>query len=108
MRDCRKFWNRSYSPIGIRLIPPEPGLPAIKRPSSGSMSSSRRLASPMDAVMAQTLCTYLDEVERIERMIAGAEARRGAILYEVELHRRRRRLWRATRQARLEIERHRG
>src|SRR5215472_1186031 len=62
----------------------------------------------MDAVMAQTLCTYLDEFERIERMIASAEARRGAILYEVELHRGRRRLWRATRQARLEIERHRG
>jgi hypothetical protein len=57
-----------------------------------------------DAVMAQTLCTYLDEFERIERMIASAEARRGAILYEVELHRARRRLRRAT----LEIEGHRG
>ena len=33
----------------------------------------------MDAVMAQTLCTYLDEFERIERMIARAQARRGAI-----------------------------
>jgi hypothetical protein len=62
----------------------------------------------MDAVMAQTLCTYLDEFERIERMIASAEARRGAILYEVELHRGRRRLWRAARQTRLELERHRG
>src|SRR5215472_12512359 len=50
----------------------------------------------MDAVMAQTLCTYLDEFERIERMIASTEARRGAILYEVELHRVRRRLRRAT------------
>ena len=39
----------------------------------------------MDAVMAQTLCTYLDEFERMERMIARAEARRDAILYEVEL-----------------------
>jgi len=58
----------------------------------------------MDAVMAQTLCTYLDEFERIARMIASAEARRGAILYEVELHRARRRLRRAT----LEIEGHRG
>jgi len=46
----------------------------------------------MDAVMAQTLCTYLDEFERIERMIARAQARRGAILYEVELHRTSRRL----------------
>ena len=58
----------------------------------------------MDAVMAQTFCTYLDEFERIARMIASAEARRGAILYEVELHRARRRLRRAT----LEIEGHRG
>jgi len=62
----------------------------------------------MDAVMAQTLCTYLDEFERIERMIASAQARRGAILHEIELHRARRRLRRATRQARLEIEGHRG
>src|SRR5215467_14803164 len=54
----------------------------------------------MDAVMAQTLCTYLNEFERIERMIASAGARRGAILYEVELHRVRRRLRRATQQAR--------
>ena len=58
----------------------------------------------MDAVNAQTFCTYLDEFERIARMIASAEARRGAILYEVELHRARRRLRRAT----LEIEGHRG
>ena len=62
----------------------------------------------MDAVMAQTLCTYLDEFERIERMIASAEARRGAILYEVELHRARRRFRRATQQPTLEIEGHRG
>ena len=55
----------------------------------------------MDAVMAQTLCTYLNEFAGIERMIASAEARRGAILYEVELHRVRRRLRRATQQARL-------
>jgi hypothetical protein len=32
--------------VGIRLISPEPGLHAIKRPSSGSMTSSRRGASP--------------------------------------------------------------
>src|SRR5262249_21948007 len=44
----------------------------------------------MDAVMAQTFCTYLDECERIGRMIASAEARRDAILHEVEQHRRRR------------------
>src|SRR6516164_101558 len=62
----------------------------------------------MDAVWAQTLCTYLGEFERMERMIARAEARRGAILYEVELHRARRRFRRATQQPTLEIEGHRG
>ena len=41
----------------------------------------------IDAVRAQTLCAHLDEFERIERMIAAAEARRDAILHEVELHR---------------------
>src|SRR5262249_32664651 len=55
----------------------------------------------MDAVMAQTFCTYLDEFERMERMIMRAEARRDAILYEVELHRTRRRLRRDMQQATL-------
>ena len=59
----------------------------------------------MDAVWAQTLCTYLDEFDRIARMIASAEARRDAILTEVEQHRRRS-LRRATQQA--WIEGHRG
>jgi hypothetical protein len=62
----------------------------------------------MDAVKAQTFCTYLDEFERIERMIASAEARRDAILHEVELHRRRRGFWRAPQQATPWIEGHRG
>ena len=62
----------------------------------------------MDAVMAQTLCTYLDEFDRIARMIASAEARRDAILHEVEQHRKRRGLWRATQQATPWIEGHRG
>jgi hypothetical protein len=43
----------------------------------------------MDAVMAQTFCTYLDECERIGRMIASAEARRDDALHEIELHRAR-------------------
>ena len=59
----------------------------------------------MDAVNAQTFCTYLDEFERIARMIASAEARRDAILHEVELQRG---LWRATQQAPPWIEGHRG
>jgi hypothetical protein len=62
----------------------------------------------MDAVMAQTLCTYLDEFERIERMIASAESRRGAILYELWLYRARRPLRRDTQQAILDVESRRG
>jgi hypothetical protein len=42
----QKVLEPLVQPYRIRLISPEPGLPAIKRPSSGSMSSSRRLASP--------------------------------------------------------------
>jgi hypothetical protein len=41
----------------------------------------------MDAVMAQTLSLKLDDIERIERMIAMAEARRNIILREIEWHR---------------------
>jgi butyrate kinase len=43
----------------------------------------------MDAVMAQTLSISLDEIERIDRMIATAEVRRNAILREVDRHRTR-------------------
>ena len=41
----------------------------------------------MDAVMAQTLSSNLDDIERIDRMIATAEVRRNAILREVDRHR---------------------
>jgi hypothetical protein len=41
----------------------------------------------MDSVMAQTLSVNLDDVERIDRMIATAEVRRNAILRELERHR---------------------
>ena len=37
--------------------------------------------------MAQTLSLKLDDIERIERMIAMAEARRNIILREIEWHR---------------------
>jgi enamine deaminase RidA (YjgF/YER057c/UK114 family) len=60
----------------------------------------------MDAVKIQTFCTYLDEFERIARMIASAEARRDAILHEVVQHRGRRGLRRTTQH--LRIEGHRG
>ena len=41
----------------------------------------------MDAVMAQTLALKIDEVDRIDRMIAGAEARRNIALREIDRHR---------------------
>jgi hypothetical protein len=41
----------------------------------------------MDAVMAQTLSIKLDDIERIDRMTALVEARRNAILREIDGHR---------------------
>jgi hypothetical protein len=41
----------------------------------------------MDAVMAQTLALKIDEIDRIGRMIAGAEARRNIALREIDKHR---------------------
>jgi hypothetical protein len=41
----------------------------------------------MQAVMAKTLSINLDDIERIDRMIATAEARRNLILREIERHR---------------------
>jgi len=41
----------------------------------------------MEAVMAKTLANELDKVERIDRMIVSAEARRNAVLREVDRHR---------------------
>ncbi len=41
----------------------------------------------MEAVMAQTLSINLDDIERIDHMIATAEIRRIAILREIDRHR---------------------
>jgi hypothetical protein len=41
----------------------------------------------MDAAMAETLSVKLDDIERIERLIMAAEARRNATLREMERHR---------------------
>ena len=41
----------------------------------------------MDAVMAQTLSVKVDDIERIDRMIMGAEARRNLALRELDRHR---------------------
>ncbi len=40
-----------------------------------------------DAVTAQTLALKIGEVERIDRMVAGAEARRNIALREIDRHR---------------------
>ena len=37
--------------------------------------------------MAQTLAAEIDDIERIDRMITSAEARRNAALREIERHR---------------------
>ena len=37
--------------------------------------------------MAETLRTNIDEIDRIERMIANLERRRNSALREIELHR---------------------
>ena len=41
----------------------------------------------MDSVMSQTLSKKMDDVERIDRMLASAEARRHMVLREVDRHR---------------------
>jgi hypothetical protein len=41
----------------------------------------------MDAVMAQTLAKRIDDIERIDRMLASAEARRHVVLRELDCHR---------------------
>jgi hypothetical protein len=40
-----------------------------------------------EAALARALTFRLDEVERIDRMLASAEARRNAVLREIERHR---------------------
>lgn len=41
----------------------------------------------MDAVMARILAIKLEQIERIDRLIMSAEARRNAVLREVDRHR---------------------
>jgi hypothetical protein len=56
----------------------------------------------LDGIAAHGLCMKLDFIERIERMIMAAEARRNAALREIERHRAT--LGRQLRQAMLEAE----
>jgi hypothetical protein len=46
-----------------------------------------QMGQSMDAVMAQTLAKKLDDIERIDRMLANAEGRRHFVLREVDRHR---------------------
>jgi len=46
-----------------------------------------RAGITIDAVMAQTLAARIDEVERIDRMVTIAEARRDAVLREIRARR---------------------
>jgi hypothetical protein len=41
----------------------------------------------MEHIIAETLAHRIDDIERIDRMIASAEQRRGAMLREIERHR---------------------
>jgi hypothetical protein len=41
----------------------------------------------MDAVMARTLSVRIADIERIDRMAMAAEARRNAVLHEIDRHR---------------------
>jgi hypothetical protein len=41
----------------------------------------------MNSVMARTLALKIHEIERIDRMTMAAEARRNAVLREIERHR---------------------
>jgi hypothetical protein len=41
----------------------------------------------MDAVMARTLSKMIDDIDRIDRMTMAVEARRSAVLQEIDRHR---------------------
>ena len=61
-----------------------------KRDADAIKKVDKLLASAgltMDAVMAQTLSLKIDDIERIDRMIMGAEARRNVALRELDRHR---------------------
>ena len=55
---------------------------------NGTAAALRSAADPTDeAALARALASRIDPVERIERMIASAEARRNCVLREIEHHR---------------------
>jgi len=61
----------------------------VRKPSAikqvEKILASAELSS--DAIMAQTLSITLDDIERIDRMIQVAEARRNVSLREIDRHR---------------------
>jgi hypothetical protein len=65
-----------------------------KRWAAGDQSATEEVSTllasagvTMEAVMAQTLSVKIEDIERIDRMIMNAEARRNASLREVDRHR---------------------
>jgi hypothetical protein len=62
---------------------------AAREPAAVGDVNERLAAAGLgiDAVMARALVVRLDQYERIERLLAAAEARRAAALHELERHR---------------------
>ena len=58
-----------------------------RRHVSGSSKFLNDRGLTLDAITAETLSAKLDDVERIDRMIANAEGRRHVVLREIDRHR---------------------
>jgi hypothetical protein len=77
---------------------------AAREPLAGAAVAEHLAAAGigLEGIAAQGLCIHLDFIERVERMIMAAEARRNAALREIDRHRAT--LGRQQRQAVLEAE----
>jgi hypothetical protein len=77
---------------------------AAREPGAGTAVAEHLAAAGigLEGIAAQGLCIHLDFIERVERMIMAAEARRNAALREIDRHRAT--LGRQLRQAVLEAE----
>jgi hypothetical protein len=62
---------------------------AAREPLAGAEVAEHLAAAGigLDGIAAQGLCIHLDFIERVERMIMAAEARRNAALREIDRHR---------------------
>jgi hypothetical protein len=83
-RECiYKFFSHlpDYSWLAVNWASREPAVVAEVDAALAADGLTR------DAVMAQALALKIDEVERIDRMVAGAEARLNVALREIYRHR---------------------